>query len=334
MKIVEVLTDEGHVDTILSIAEQNKVVDVWHYAAGEDGRQVVKLLVSNESTQLIIDSAQKVLSTSDISRIVVLPVEATIPRLDNKDQNGKKAKIRTSREELYQNVEQNARLDRNYIFLVILSTIVAAVGMLENNIAVVIGAMVIAPLLSPNIALALGTVLGDRILMFRAIGTLLIGIIIALATSFALSSMYSLDTFSQELLDRTKVGFSSIAMALASGAAAALSMTTGLSTVLVGVMVAVAILPPTAAVGLMLGYQEYVLAFGAFMLLAINIVCINLSADIVFLLKGINPRTTGEKKKALRNAVYYFVIWMLLLVVLVLILFRTINQSLVPAFLQ
>ena len=333
MKIIEVLTDTGHVDTILGIAEQNDVLDVWHYDAGVDGRQVVRLLVSNEVTQLIIDRAQKVLGTSDISRIIVLPVEATIPRLENKDQNSKKTKTRTSREELYQNVEQNARLDRNYVFLVILSTIVAAVGMLENNIAVVIGAMVIAPLLGPNIALALGTVLGDRNLMFRAISTLFIGIIITLITSFVLASVYTNDTFSQEILERTNVGFGSIAMALASGAAGALSMTTGLSTILVGVMVAVAILPPAAVVGLMLGYQDYVLAFGAFMLLAINIVCINLSANVVFLLKGINPRTKVEKIKARHNAIFYFIVWMLLLAILVIMLFRTINQSLIPTVL-
>ena len=314
------LTDQGHVDTILGIAEQNEVLDVWHYDVGVDDRQVVRLLVSNEETQTILDSAQKVLSTSEISRVVVLPVEATIPR--HQSDKPKNSKVSKSREELYQDVEQNARLDRNYIFLVILSTVVAAVGMLENNIAVVIGAMVIAPLLGPNIALALGTVLGDRDLMMRAISTLFIGILIALATAYALTIAYPHGDFSQELLSRTSVGISSVAMALASGAAAALSMTTGLSTILVGVMVAVAILPPTAAVGLMLGYQNFPLAFGAFMMLAINIVCINLSANIVFLLKGINPRTRGEQKKAKYNMLLYFTIWILLLLILIVVLYK------------
>lgn len=322
MKVIEVLTDAGHVDTILGIAEQNNVLDVWHYDADAESRQVVRLLVTNEATQSILDSAQKVLGTSDISRIIVLPVEATIPRHDSNNNDSKKTKTSTSREELYQDVEKNARLDRNYVFLVILSTIVAAVGMLENNIAVVIGAMVIAPLLGPNIALALGTVLGDQSLMFRAMSTLFLGILIALSTSYALAFAYPLDAFSQELLDRTNVGYSSITMALASGAAAALSMTTGLSTVLVGVMVAVAILPPTAAAGLMLGYQDYTLAFGAFMLLAINIVCINLSGNIVFLLKGINPRTMGEKRKAKKNIMLYFIFWMLLLLMLAIVLYQ------------
>ena len=57
MKIIEVLTDAGHVDTIISIAEQYEVPDVWHYDTGTDDRHVVRLLVSSETTQSILDSA-------------------------------------------------------------------------------------------------------------------------------------------------------------------------------------------------------------------------------------------------------------------------------------
>ena len=111
-------------------------------------------------------------------------------------------------------------------------------------------------------------------------------------------------------------------MALASGAAAALSMTTGLSAVLVGVMVAVAILPPTVAMGLMLGYENYALALGAFILLAVNIVCINISGNIVFLLKGIRPRTRSDNKKAKRSAYMYLFLWLVLLLALLIILIK------------
>jgi uncharacterized hydrophobic protein (TIGR00341 family) len=322
MKIVEVITDEGNVDTILSIAEQFDVTGCWHYQLKQDGKYVVRILVSNELTQAVLDTTQKIISAADGSRIVVMPVEATMPRVNNVDRAKSSSKNTTSREELYQSIERNARIDQNYFLLVVLSTIVAAVGMLEDSVAVVIGAMVIAPLLGPNIALAFGTVLGDGKLVLRAFGALLVGIVIALLTSFIISLIYPLDEFSKELSARTVVGLSSAVMALASGAAAALSMTTGLSTVLVGVMVAVAILPPTAALGLMLGYHQYLLAFGAFILLAVNIVCINLSANIVFLVKGINPRTRGEKKKAKKSALVLLSVWLILLAVLLIVLLK------------
>ncbi len=322
MKVIEVITDVGHVDTILGIADQFEVEDCWQYALEDDERHIVKMLVSNDSVQSVLDSAQKTLSSSEISKIVVMPVEAAIPRKKDLDKNKKKKSSSTSREELYQQIEQNAQIDINYFLLVVLSSIVAAVGMLENNIAVVIGAMVIAPLLGPNIALAFGTVLGDSKLMLRALIALLLGILLALCSSYLLAYIYPNSEYSHELLTRTAVGLSSIVMALASGAAAALSMTTRLSSVLVGVMVAVAILPPTVAMGLMLGYQNYILALGAFVLLAVNIVCINISGNVIFLLKGIRPRTRSDNKRAKRTAYLYIGIWLILLLSLLIVLIK------------
>ncbi|NIV31321.1 MAG: DUF389 domain-containing protein, partial [Anaerolineae bacterium] len=84
-----------------------------------------------------------------------------------------------SREELYNRVEKNARLDRTYLLLVALSTVVVAIGLVEDNVAVVIGAMVIAPLLGPNIALALSAALGDKTLMGQALRTNLSGMTVA-----------------------------------------------------------------------------------------------------------------------------------------------------------
>jgi uncharacterized membrane protein len=108
----------------------------------------------------------------------------------------------------------------------------------------------------------------------------------------------------------------SLALALASGAAAALSLTSGLPSVLVGVMVAVALLPPAATVGLTLGHGETEHALGAALLLAANIVSVNLAAKLVFLVKGIRPRTWAEKAKAKRAMTIYIMVWVVTLVLL------------------
>ena len=173
MKSIEVVTDAGHVDTIISIAQQYHAEDYWHYPLSENDRHSIKMIVTNDATQTALDAIQKTISSSDISRIVVMPIEATIPRIEDSEKPSSKSS--TSREELYQSISKNTKLDQNYLLLVILSTIVATFGMLENNIAVVIGAMVIAPLLGPNIALTFGTVLADRKLMSQAFVTLLVG---------------------------------------------------------------------------------------------------------------------------------------------------------------
>ena len=133
------------------------------------------------------------------------------------------------------------------------------------------------------------------------------------------------DIDSPELMARTNVGLDSLALALASGAAAALSLTTGLSSVLVGVMVAVALLPPAATFGLMLGHGQYQLAVGALLLLIANVVCLNLATKIVFWLKGISPRTWWQKEKAKRAMRVYILVWLTGLTILVILFLQLDN---------
>lgn len=190
---------------------------------------------------------------------------------------------------------------------------VAAIGLVEENVAVVIGAMVIAPLLGPNIAFALGVALGDRLLMVRALGTNAAGVAVTLATSAVIGLAWPVRLTSGELLARTDVGFDGMAPALASGAAAALSLTTGIAAPLVGVMVAVALLPPPAAMGLAAGAGEWTLAYGAALLLAVNVVCVNLAAQVAFVVRGVTPRTWFEKRAARQAVLINGALWLLLL---------------------
>jgi uncharacterized hydrophobic protein (TIGR00341 family) len=222
---------------------------------------------------------------------------------------------------LYNVVERNARLDRNYLALVCLSTIVVAIGLIADNIAVVIGAMVIAPLLGPNIALALGTALGDTPLMWQSLRTSLAGLGLALGLCIAIGYFSPFDIGSVELMSRTRVGPEAILLALASGAAAVISLTSGFSTVLVGVMVAVALLPPTAALGLMLGKADWAHAYGAALLLAVNVVSINLVAKLAFRFAGIQPRTWLEQRKAQQSMTAYVLGWAIALGLLVIAVF-------------
>lgn len=312
MKIIEVIADQGHLDTILGIAEQQGVVDHWPSAVAEDNRCSVRMLVSPDSRQAVLDALQSVLGTSENSRIVVTPVEVSLPQIDeNNDDDKIKRKTALSREELYNTVSQSSKLDGRFLLLVFLSTIVVTVGLLEDNVAVVIGAMVIAPFLGPNIALALGGALGDNQLIWQALKTNLAGMSFALLLCVLLGWWWPHEISSQELLSRTNVGMDSIALALASGAAAVLSMTTGLSSVLVGVMVAVALLPPTATLGFMLGSGHYDLAMGAGLLLAVNIVSVNLAAKLGFLFLGIKPRTWLDQQRARQSIVSYIIFWLI-----------------------
>jgi len=322
MKIIEVIADESYIDSIKNIADKNDASDFWVVSSGREERKVVRILVKPEQRQTILDALQGILSTSLSARVVVIPIEATLPREEEPE---KKTKIisatETTREELYNSIGKNARLNRTYLLLIFLSTVVVAIGLLKDNVAVVIGAMVIAPLLGPNLAMALGTALGDTDLMWKAFKTGLAGMSLALVLSILIGIFWPLNVESRELLARTYVGLDSAVLAMASGAAAVISLTSGIPSILVGVMVAVALLPPAATMGLMLGAGQTDLAYGAAFLLAVNIVAINLSAKLAFLIQGIKPRTWLEKKKAKQSMLSYIIIWVLTLAALLFVIY-------------
>lgn len=320
MRVIEIVADAAHTDTLTGIAEQYGAIDVWWGAEVENGRRSLRMLAPDDKRQALLDALQNVLGTADNVRILVMPVDAVLPRSQTAEVEAARAQARAAsatREELYDQIEKGARLDSNFLLLVVLSTIVAAIGLIENNVAVVVGAMVIAPLLGPNIALAFATSLGDKELFWRSLKTNAAGLTLALAMSLVIGLIWPVNVESRELMARTDVGLDSVALALASGAAAVLSLATGLSSALVGVMVAVALLPPTATLGMMLGSGQQTLAMGAALLLAVNVVCVILSAKVVFLARGVKPRTWLEKRKARQSQTLYFVIWMAMLGILV-----------------
>lgn len=325
MKLIEVIANETITDTVADIARTHQAIDLRLAQKTDDGRQATRILIPDEMVQSTLDALQNLVSAHPGARIIVLPVDATLP-LARETTSDRKSSA-TSREALYESVSKNARLDSNFLVLVILSTLVAAIGLIEDNVAVVIGAMVIAPLLGPNLALALGTALGDMELIQKSLKTNLAGVFLATALAIILGYIWPFDINSPELMARTDVGLDSLALALASGAAAALSLTTGLSSVLVGVMVAVALLPPAATFGLMLGHGEYQLALGAALLLAANVVCVNLATKIVFMIKGISPRTWWEKEKARKAMSISLGIWLTGLLILSIIIYLRANIS-------
>lgn len=322
MRIVEVIAPARHAKELVGMAGFYGATDTWWGPPDERGRQTFRMLVSDEARQTLLDALETLLEREPAARIVIAPVDATIPRLaapEDRDDAEKRA-VRITREELYTEIARGAELDRNFVLLVILSTIVAAIGLAEDNVAVVIGAMVIAPLLGPNIAFAFATALGDRVLASKALVTDLAGLGLSLALCLAIGLIWPVNLDSAEVVARTNVNLASVALALASGAAAVSSLTTGLSSALVGVMVAVALLPPTAVLGMLLGAGRFDLAVGAALLLAVNVVCVLLSAKLVFLAQGVRPRRWLAHAKNRQSEALHIGFWALLLAVLVLVI--------------
>ena len=122
MKYVEIVSDAGHVDTVAAIAEQLELADFRVGILNEDGSQQIRLLVQDNKIQKTLDKLQKALSSQPNEKIVVLPVEVSLPKLS--DQERREEDLATAtRETLYSDVEKNSHLDAGFIMLVILSTI-------------------------------------------------------------------------------------------------------------------------------------------------------------------------------------------------------------------
>ncbi len=300
--------------------EEYYLTDYWEHEM-EDGRVAHHFLVHSAFSQPLLDMLQPLLDKEDSGRLVVSATEAVLPKpkdetdeeiqehIEKLKQRNASGIGRISREELYNDIVSGADISMNYLLMVFFSTIVASVGLLYNDIAVIVGAMVIAPFLGPNLALSLSTVLGDGTLTLRAIKSSAAGISLSIIMGVILGYLWPYNLDNDELLRRTEVGFSSIFLALSAGAAAVLSLTKGVSTALVGVMVAAALLPPVAACGLMIGSGQYYHAEGAAVLFAVNIACINIAANIVFISHGVVPHRWYEKEKSRKHAITSFIVW-------------------------
>jgi uncharacterized hydrophobic protein (TIGR00341 family) len=297
-----------------------------------DGQLVIKIILPAEKTEQFMEQLEQRYSSIEGFRAIMFPVEATLPLYEMEvdaaelraRRIGKKVDkggLRISKEELYSEISDRIKPSRIYLSLVILSSVVAAVGLLRNSIAIVIGAMVIAPLLGPNVGMAFATALGDQEFGRKAFRTSVYGIGIALLLSMLIGFIFNADTAVPSIVSRTTVNLSDIILALAAGCAGVLSITSGVSTALIGVMVAVALLPPLVVLGLLLGVGEFSLALGAFLLLLANLICINLSGVATFYIQGVHPRNWWEAERAKKASKRAIIIWTGLLVALVVVIY-------------
>ncbi len=338
LRIVEIVLPAKEADQVADLLRDFEVHELWQRELADE-RASVWILIESNQAESVLDKLDKHFIWGDRARLMLYSVDATRPKIQEPEEEedeedgeaGGDAEAkkkperprlpeRISRDELEQAIAPGAKVSRMYLALVILSGIIAALGLIRNDVVLLIGAMVIAPLLGPNMALAFGTTLGDLSLIKRA--GFATGVGVALATVFALliGLVIPFDPNGPAIAARTQMGLGDILIALAAGGAGALAFTSGAPASLVGVMVAVALLPPTVAVGMLLGDGEPMKALGALTLLAGNIICVNLSAMVAFMVQGIGPRTWWDQSRAKRALWIAGTIWTVLLGLLVLVI--------------
>jgi uncharacterized hydrophobic protein (TIGR00341 family) len=252
-------------------------------------------------------------------RITILPVEASLPQSTRKEKTSFSTSFYSiTKEELIEDVKNASDFSVNFLILLIISSIIAGIGILKNNIAILIGAMVIAPFLGPAIALSLGTTVGDSDLLKRSLKTTFLATFIAFSVSVLWGLLFDVSNISFDPV----ISFQDIALAMACGIAGVFSLLGNQSSSLVGVTVAAALLPPLFKSGMLMGGGFYKDSVNSLLLYFANVISLNLSGVITFYLAGIKPSKWWEKERAQKQTVISVLIWSFLLVVLAIIIFQ------------
>ncbi len=300
------LIDLYHPDTDDALDVPDAPHDVlghWTYAI-DDGQRVDRLLMEVEDTEPFLDWVEGTAITE--YRVVIQAVEATLPRPEvdadegetqaggeAAEENDEESAARVGRAELYEYARDATDVSSYYYSLIALSVIVAAGGMLRNQTAVVIGAMVIAPLVGPNLALALGTTLGDPDLLKRSVRANVTGLALALGGALGLGVVMTVDPATSELAGHAIMGTPDTPLAA-----------------------------PAVATGLLLGAGHPDPALRAGLLTVTNVVALNLAAVCTFLLLGVRPRDWRDVAQARTSTRIALVLWGSALAVLALLLWQ------------
>jgi uncharacterized hydrophobic protein (TIGR00271 family) len=196
----------------------------------------------------------------------------------------------------YEGAKRRVNLER-FAVLLFLSTVIATYGVLGDSTATVIGAMIIAPLMTPIMATAAGLVMGDMKRAGQAFLTVVLGVAAVIAVAWVIGLLHlgviSFTTNSQ-ITARVSPSLLDLAVALASGAAGAFAFSRAdVADSLPGVAISIALVPPLAVVGLSLSAAEWDDAFGALLLFLTNFVSILLTGGGVFALLGLSAAATN-----------------------------------------
>lgn len=192
--------------------------------------------------------------------------------------------------DLFQVLRENAKPKASFLVLMVLSTILATFGLFANSTPVVIGAMILAPLMSPIISLSMATLRQDRQLIIDSVYTILAGLGFAFACAVMITLVTPLNAPNSEIMSRTSPNLLDLGIAVFSGVAGAYAHAREeVAKTLAGVAIAVALVPPLAVAGIGLGWLNGPVFFGAGLLLLTNLAGMVLAGAITFLFLGYSP---------------------------------------------
>ena len=204
--------------------------------------------------------------------------------------------------ELIAALQEEADLDLNYVVLIFGSCAIATFGLLANSVAVIIGAMIVAPLMLPIRSTAFGILEGELKLVKTGVVSLVMGIAIAIWLSCGLGMMARIPDYGSEVWARSSPNLLDLGVAIVAGGISGFAkVQPKLSSALAGTAIAVALMPPLCVVGLGLALAQnsmdkgLALSQGAGLLFLTNLLGITLSCMVAFFLAGYTPLIQAQR---------------------------------------
>ncbi|MFN4280299.1 DUF389 domain-containing protein [Thermosynechococcus sp.] len=205
--------------------------------------------------------------------------------------------------QLIQMLYAESHLNIPYVVLIIASCAIATFGLLSNSAAVIIGAMVIAPLMLPIRGLALAALIGEFKMFWQAAFALIVGTLVAIGMSWTIGVMVGLEVYGSEIMARSQPNLLDLGIAVAAGAVSAYAIAEPrVSSTLAGTEIAVALMPPICTIGLGIAQLNARLSIGATLLYLTNLLGIALACMVVFVIVGYIPLQKGQRPLAIAAA--------------------------------
>ncbi|MFB6115808.1 MAG: TIGR00341 family protein [Candidatus Nanohalobium sp.] len=279
---VDEILDEYSSD-ITSNEAESQGEEVLEFTATVDADEIDELTEKLKNTEM---------ESGDLS-IRVLEQESLI----EKGQKTKGSASLLSQEEIYSKAQEFSGFSRAQWALVGLSSAIAAYGLILNNLIVVIGAMMLAPMLSPFVSGAISLVVGDSSLMKESLRSGLMSFLLAIAVSYIAVLPFPV-SINPALKTVVSFGIPVILLSFLVGAAAAFTFATGFRDQIAGVAVAIALVPPLAGAGIGLKLGNLMFAFQSAGIAAINILAVLIAGFMSFKFMGLRPTTYYKEKEA------------------------------------
>lgn len=225
------------------------------------------------------------------------------------------------RKEVSEEMSRSISPGSDFFLMVVLSCSIATLGLITDSPAVIIGAMLIAPLMSPIIGLGMATITGNPRLLKNSLSSLLRGAFLAVALAVAITFVnnnlpfFNIQELPKEIVARTRPSPIDLTIALAGGIAAAYAITQpNISAALPGVAIATALMPPLCTIGIGIALNRADVAGGAALLFITNTITIAFASALVFFLRGFSSNLGIKDHIVPRSLVYAALLTLALLI--------------------